>query len=395
MKRVFLFFSLVVFIFLTIKTSNAQSKSGKGFFINTVVIDAGHGGKDPGAVSGKVQEKDITLAIAKKLGSKIKKEYPNVNVIYTRETDVFVELHKRASIANTNHADLFISIHCNAADNTEASGTETFVMGLNKSKDNLDIVKKENEAILYEENYEDNYEGYDPNSAENDIIFSLYQNVHLDQSLNLSSKIQSRYVASNRKNRGVKQAPFLVLYKGAMPSILTEIGFISNASDRAYINSNKGQEEISENLFKAFADYKKDVEETNNRVKPIAPIVDEKEKTTVEDSKTEVEEPVKKKEEKPVVQKEQVKKEETKPVVPKDQTVYKVQFLTAAAKINTKASEYSKLKNIEYYEQDGKYKYTAGSFDTEEKARAYKQEVAKYGFKDAFVVTFKDGKRIK
>jgi N-acetylmuramoyl-L-alanine amidase len=375
-------------MFLIVKTVNAQTKSAKGFYINTVVIDAGHGGKDPGAVAGKVQEKDITLAIAKKLGSKINKAFPDVKVIYTRDTDVFIELHRRASIANKNHADLFISIHCNAAKNTDASGTETWVMGLQKSKDNLEIVKLENEAILFEEDYEEHYEGYDPNLPENNIIFSLYQNVHLDQSLNLSSKIQNYFVTNNRKNRGVKQGPFLVLYKVAMPSILTEIGFISNASDRAYINSAKGQEEISECLFQSFSEYKKDVENSNNRVKPATTqTVEEKVETTpiIEKNNTETAKPNKKDESKKTDNKSSAN----------NKTVYKVQFLTSASKINTKASEYFKLKNIQYYEHDGKYKYTAGLFETEEEARAYKQEIAKYGFKDAFVVTFKEGKRIK
>ncbi|MDL2227964.1 N-acetylmuramoyl-L-alanine amidase [Bacteroidales bacterium OttesenSCG-928-K03] len=394
MKRFFLLFSFILLTFLTINDIQAQTKSGKGFYVNTVIIDAGHGGKDPGAVAAKVQEKDITLAIAKKLGNKINKEYPDVKVVYTRDKDVFIELHRRASIANKNNGDLFISIHCNAAKNSEASGTETWVMGLEKTKDNLEIVKKENEAILYEEDYEDHYDGYDPNLPENNIIFSLYQNVHLDQSLNLSSKIQNQYVSNKKRNRGVKQGPFLVLYRVAMPSILTEIGFISNASDRAYINSSKGQEEISESLFKAFSEYKKEVEEKNNKVKPVVNVpVNEDVKESKENTSNKVTETVVTK--KSDKEKSKETNKETKTVTTNNKIVYKVQFLTTTSKINTKSSEYSKLKNIEYYEQDGKYKYTAGIFDTEEKARAYKQEIAKYGFKDAFIVKFQSGNRVQ
>lgn len=379
MKRVFLSFSLLAFVFLM--TNNIYSQNNnKGFYVNTVVIDAGHGGKDPGAVSGKVQEKDVNLAVAKILGNKINKAYPDVKVIYTRDKDVFVELHKRASITNKNQADLFISIHCNAADNSAAAGTETFVMGLEKSKENLAIAKAENAAILYEDDYEDHYDGYDPNSDENNIVFSLYQNAYLTQSLNLSSKIQNQFVGNNRKNRGVKQAPFLVLYKAATPSILTEIGFITNSIDRAYMSSTKGQEEIGESLFKAFVEYKKEVE-ANNKVTKHSTTVTE-DKTSEKSSKNKTTETVN-------------DSKSNKTVANAEGIVYKVQFLLKSSKIDVKSAQFSKLKDVDYYEQDGKYKYTTGAFDTEKEALEYRQEVIKQGYKDAFVVKFKDGKRIK
>ena len=231
--------------------------------IRTVVIDPGHGGKDPGAISrnGKYKEKNITLSVALKLGELIKSNYPNIKVVYTRSTDKYVELAQRAEIANRNKADLFISIHVNSAKATQARGTETFVMGAHKSQDNFEVCKLENSVIVIEEDYERKYEGFNPGSPESYIIFSLLQNVHQEQSIRYAAKVQSQFAKGPiTVNRGVKQGGLLVLWRTTMPAVLTELGFISNAKDCAVLVSKSGQEQFARKLFNAFASYKKEFE---------------------------------------------------------------------------------------------------------------------------------------
>ena len=244
---------------MVVFTSFANSKTGEDKTI-TIVIDAGHGGKDPGSISKKVQEKDITLDIAKKLGKMLSDSLKDVKVIYTRQKDTFIELHERPAIANRNKATIFISIHCNHNGNTSAHGSETYVMGLHKSEANLNVAKRENDAILYEDDYktEKEYEGFDPNSPEAHIIFHLYQNAYLDQSLTLASNIEDQLAARKKvkKSRGVKQAGFIVLWKATMPSVLVETGFISNATERAYLSSDSGKKEVATAVFKAVKNYK-------------------------------------------------------------------------------------------------------------------------------------------
>jgi N-acetylmuramoyl-L-alanine amidase len=247
-------FTLLVFLF----TSFTNLKQGSKTLV--IVIDAGHGGKDPGSISKKVQEKTITIDVAKKLGKMLSDSLTDVKVIYTRSTDSFVELHERAKIANRNKADMFISIHCNHNGNVSAHGSETYVMGLYKSESNLDVSKRENEAILYEDGYENqqDYEGFDPNSPEAHIIFSFYQNAFLDQSLTLAANIEKQLAARKKvkKSRGVKQAGFIVLWKTTMPSVLVETGFISNQQEREYLNSDSGRKEVATSIYKAVKEYR-------------------------------------------------------------------------------------------------------------------------------------------
>lgn len=226
--------------------------------LRTVVIDAGHGGHDSGARNGNIYEKNITLSVAKRLGDLIKKNYPSVNVIYTRSDDRFVELYKRADIANKNNADLFISIHVNAAGDRSARGHETFVMGQDMSKSNFEVCQLENSVVVLEEDYTSNYQGFDPNNPESYIIFSLLQNAHLEQSLEFATLVQ-KYADSGpvSNNRGVKQDNFIVLWKCTMPAVLVEIGFISNPSDVKIVTDRNNQQRIAGNIFKAFQDYKK------------------------------------------------------------------------------------------------------------------------------------------
>lgn len=228
--------------------------------IKKVTIDAGHGGHDVGCTYGGAREKDVTLAVALKVGQRIEKLMPDVQVIYTRKKDEFIELHERAGIANRNNADLFISIHCNANKKLEVYGTETFSMGLHKTDGNLDVAKRENSVVLLEKDYQEKYEGFDPNSPEAHIYFSFLQSAYLEQSLKLASNVEKNFAAIKRSSRGVKQAGLMVLWKSKMPSILIETGFLSNAKERGYLTGTKGQDELAEAIARSVLEYKTSVE---------------------------------------------------------------------------------------------------------------------------------------
>ena len=238
--------------------------------LRTVVIDAGHGGKDPGCIGhgNNVFEKDISLRVALKLGQMLKDSLKDVKVVYTRTTDKFVELWERAAIANKNNADIFVSIHCNASTSGTIHGSETYVMGLHKNQGNLNVSKRENSAILMEDDYEKNeeYSGFDPNSNEAHIIFSLYQSAFRNQSLQLASSVQKYIGEKNlRKNLGVKEAGFLVLWKTAMPSILVETGFLTNPDDKVFLQSETGQKELARTVMLAVKDYKSQLDKDNSQ----------------------------------------------------------------------------------------------------------------------------------
>jgi len=253
-----------IFLFTSFKTFEKAKTSGTKNTIKIVVIDAGHGGHDPGCQYGGTKEKDVTLAIALKLGKIIKQKYKDVKVIYTRDTDVFVELVERTAIANRNKANVFISIHCNANPKTTVFGTETYTMGLHKTDGNLEVAKRENAVVLLEDNYNDNYDGFDPNSPEGNIIFTLYQNAFVSQSLHLASIIEKEVkTKAERTDRGVKQAGFLVLWKTAMPSVLVETGFLSNTTERKYLTSPAGQTQLATGIYDAFKKYKDEMEATS------------------------------------------------------------------------------------------------------------------------------------
>lgn len=249
-------FIVVIVSFLWAVPTFSQSKPIVE--LKTVVIDAGHGGKDPGAINGKTLEKNITLSVALKLGKLIEDNYPDVKVIYTRKTDKFVELHDRAAIANKNNADLFISIHVNAATNRSAQGHETFVMGTAKSQSNLEVCQLENSVIVLENDYTSKYEGFDPSNPESYIIFSLLQNSHLEQSLDFATLVQQKAGTSPiKRDRGVKQGNLLVLWKCTMPAVLIELGFISNSGDLKSLKGTANQQAMAKYIFNAFKEYKK------------------------------------------------------------------------------------------------------------------------------------------
>ncbi len=254
---------IVPFFLFFILVSAIPLKRPSGFkkTISTIVIDAGHGGNDPGSMSNGVKEKDITLALALAFGKKLQEQIPDIKVIYTRSTDKFIPLWERATVANKNAADLFISIHCNSHSNTAITGSETFAMGLHKAESNLEVAKRENDVLLLENDYQERYEGFDPNSPESHIYFSLYQNAYMEQSIKLAAKVEHQISKGlNRPSRGVKQAGFVVLWKTGMPSILVESGFISNLKDRDYLRSTAGVEEMACAMATAVLEYKKSFE---------------------------------------------------------------------------------------------------------------------------------------
>ncbi len=319
--------------FLLLTVANANNN----FSLKTVVIDAGHGGKDPGAIgANKTNEKDIALVVALKLGDYIQRNFPDVHVIYTRKNDVFLELHERAEIANKNKADLFIAVHCNSSTNSEAFGTSTYVLGLHRTEANLEVAKRENAVIMLEENRDKNYE-FDPNSPEGHIVMSMKQNAFLDQSIDFASKIENQLENyAKRKSLGVKQAGFYVLYKTAMPSLLAEIGFISNPDEERFLNSVKGQDYIASSLFNAFKDYKREMEGSGGEAITVEPVTEPKPVIQLEPK---VETPVAvktenkaepKSETKPVVKEEPKPVAQNKPVVtePKNNTADNKDFTT-------------------------------------------------------------------
>src|SRR5690554_5754702 len=254
-KRARVLLTYLLLLFLFVNELTAQERTF------TVVIDPGHGGKDPGAVGASSKEKDIVLSVGLKLGMQIEKNHPDVRVLYTRDEDRFVALNQRAEIANKARADLFISIHCNALDRRRASpqGVETFVLGLHRSKDNLDVAEAENWVIMYEEDYSVKYEGFNPNEPESYIIFEFMANEFLDQSVNFATMVQNQLVTnSKRVNRNVRQAGFLVLREVAMPSILVELGYISNRQEENYLKSESGQGSLATSIYNGFREYKRE-----------------------------------------------------------------------------------------------------------------------------------------
>jgi N-acetylmuramoyl-L-alanine amidase len=373
-RRMIIFVLLGVTLFAS-TARQPQHFSPGNLKVKKVVIDPGHGGYDPGAVGKKYRESNITLAISLKLGALIKENFPDVEIIYTRQTDAFVELYRRAKIANENKADLFISIHCNASTSTTPYGTETWVMGLHKSQANLEVARLENATILLENDYSNQYDGFDPNSPEAYIIFSLFQNIFLDQSLNLAAQVQEQFEKRLGKvNRGVKQAGFLVLYKTTMPGILIETGFISNAEEELYLASEKGQEELAESVFRAFRIYKAGLEGTS--------VVDDKVETPevkVTDTIETVDPPVK----------------TVKDTLANNEDVFfRVQFSTSSTQKSTSSAEFNRLQDVRVYFHNGLYKYTTGNLRTMQDAVALQREVQQKGYRDAFVVAFHNGERI-
>ena len=390
----------VLFCVLLVSLSGHAQQDGGTKKFSKLVIDAGHGGDKPGAVGSRSKEKDITLAVSLKLGRMITENLKDVEVRYTRVIDKDVELYKRSQIANKIGADLFISIHCNSSANKKPNGSETFALGLTKAAQNLEVAKKENKDILSEANYEENYDGFDPNAPENDILFALYQNAYMESSLWFADRVQRQLTANTPiSDRGVKQANFVVLLKSAMPSVLIEIGFISNQQEEAYLMSELGQYEIAASIFRAICEYKMH----RDNVKIAVPSVSSLIPKNILDKQKQLEENQKlaqiKDEERLKAELAAKKEAEEKADVRQQEksgseTIYRVQFASMKSKLSTSDSRFAGLEDVWLYEFDGYWKYCAGLFATQKEASNYVQKVRSLGHKDAFVVVFHNGKRI-
>jgi len=356
--------------------------------IQTVVIDAGHGGHDPGAIGQHAKEKNINLAIALKLGNMIQRSMKDVRVIYTRDKDIFVELHRRAEIANENKADMFICIHCNANNNHSLKGAETYVMGFHKSQANLDIAKLENASILLESDYQSTYNGFDPNADESYIIFSLYQNSNIDQSTDFASVIQSELEEHQGGTiHGVRQAGFMVLYKTTMPSVLVETGYLSNQKEEIYLMSDKGQNHIVSAIYRAFKSFREsnsnpaNLQKKEEKPDSIPPLITIGGHLKGYDTLQVVEKPEK-----------EVKTPGVSTSLPG--LSYKVQIAASIDKPGVNDPRLVKFDNVKMYRHGGMYKFTVGDESTLPAAENLLDEVRRKGVTDAFIVIFRNGLRI-
>ena len=368
---------VLLIIFCILCTSYVIAQDGSAVNIKKIVIDAGHGGKDPGTISpdGKYKEKDITLSVALKLGALIKNNYPHIEVIYTRDKDEAVALDRRTEIANKNKAQLFISIHVNGVTSRSPSGSETFVMGADKSNSNFQVSMLENSVILLEgDDYQSRYEGFNPNDPESYIIFTLLQNAHLEQSLIMASLVQKHFNNGPIKiNRGIKQAPFLVLWKTSMPSVLIELGFISNSGDLKILANKSSQDKLASLIFNAFEEYKKQYDKGYNNLDYVAPLAQVTQKEPAKQS-----EPIK-----------QVTKEQLSDSSNGSNTVanihYRVQILSVNKVIPSNSNELKGEQNIDYLEKGSLFKYTIGQFQTRAQATIALKEIRKK-FPQAFII---------
>jgi len=346
----------------------ADDKKKKNNKIRTIVIDPGHGGKDSGTMGTKrytQYEKHIALDISLKLGNYIKEAFPDIEIIYTRKTDVFLELWERTELANEKNADLFISVHCDGFTNPNPSGASVFVMGMSKLKANMDVAMRENSVMYLEDNFKEKYDGFDPKSPESYIVFSLMQNTFLDQSISIAEKIEDEFAnRAKRKSRGVKQAPFYVISRVNMPSILIESGFLTNPKEEDFLNTELGKDHIASAIFRGFRSYKESVDGAN---------IIELDKSAVKE-------------------KEIIKIPTPKKEITTDKVEYKVQIGTYLKSMLSDKS----FMNLNAYEEiiNGTYKYYVGNAYNKVSADNIKIKMREKGFKGAFVVAFYQDKRI-
>ena len=359
---------IVVILFLFFCTTIFSQSKNK--FV--IILDAGHGGKDPGNSYNGFVEKEIALKTALKLEKYLKKE-SDIEVVHTRKTDVFIDLVDRPKKANHMDANLFVSIHCNSVNNPIPFGTETFVMGLTRSKGNLEIAKQENSVILLEKNYKQTYKGFDPKNPETLIGLKILQEDYLDRSIQLASKIESNFKNKvNRKSRGIKQAPLWVLDAAYMPSVLIELGFLSNKNEGKYLNSDSGQENMAQAIASAIISYKKEYfgggyGQISNR-------------SSKSESKSE----------------ERTKETKTKETVEeKSNVVFKVQFAAGNQNIKLTPSNFKGLKNVSVRTNIGKFfKYAYGETSDYNQAKKDLKEVKSKGYAAAYIIAFRDGKNV-
>lgn len=367
-------------------TAAVYASSEKKKFV--LVIDAGHGGKDYGAVGKITNEKTINLNIALEFGRLVETNCPDVRVIYTRKTDKFVTLQRRADIANENHADLFVSVHTNALPKGKiAYGTETYTLGIARAEANLEVAKRENSVITYEADYQTTYQGFDPNKPESYIIFELMQDIYMEQSVEMARCIQQQYTHyAGRKNKGVKQAGFLVLRATSMPSVLTEVGFISTPAEERYLNTKAGVAALARSLYNGFLNYKGQV--GKSAADPVADGGSAERKEEAENATTPVQ-PVAEKKRENGTRPEGTAGAEGKESRP----VFKVQILTASKLLRAGDKRFKGVAPVEHYKENGVYKYTYGSSNNYNEVRRMMKKVAAK-FPGLFIVAFRDGERM-
>lgn len=376
-------YALLCLILLCAATVSTQAQKAKNRPF-TLVIDAGHGGKDPGAIGRRgTKEKHINLSVAKLFGKAVANKYPEIKIIYTRSKDVFIPLNQRAKIANQAKADLFVSIHTNASKNRSARGCETFTLGAGSSAEALAAAKYENEVILKEENFEATYNGFNPSSTESYIIFELLRGHDMEKSVSCAEHIQNRMVMRSKlPNRGVSSAGFLVLHQTAMPSILIELGFISNSTEEKLLASSNGQEKLVKGIFEGFCSYYEEYKKTKlDDKKESKPVINE------------VTEPVTNNEsaEAPIITEEQTAPQNNI-TEEKSLPVFKVQILTSDKKLKVGDSRF-KGEKVDYYYENRMYKYTCGASTDRNEIETLRRRLAKK-FKGAFVIAFINDKRV-
>ncbi|MDD6895390.1 MAG: N-acetylmuramoyl-L-alanine amidase [Prevotellaceae bacterium] len=384
---------ILIFVALLMAANIVFAARKDGF---TLVIDAGHGGHDAGALGAKSKEKNINLSVALAFGRYVERNCPDVNVVYTRKTDVFVTLHERANIANRNKADLFVSIHTNALPSgKQARGLETYTLGMNRASENFDVAKRENSVILYEKDYEQHYEGFDPNSSESYIMFEFMQDKNMAQSVELAKMVQRRTCASaNRPNKGVKQAGFLVLRETSMPSCLIELGFITTPSEEQLLNTSDGIDALGYGIYQAFLDYRN---KYDKRITVPYEVPERQKMGAKNNSEAEQQQAT------PEEQMEQTAEEQTSaaaveqaPVEQRQQSssapMFKVQILTSPRILKAGDKKFKGVDNTDYYKDGGTYKYTVGASENYNEIYRLRKTILDK-FPEAFIIAFKDGVR--
>lgn len=366
-----------ILIFFILFNSSGQSSTFK------VTLDAGHGAHDYGAVYNGHIEKNVSLALVLKVG-RLLEAYSNIDVIYTRKTDVFIDLVERANIANRANANIFVSIHCNANKNTSADGTETYVMGMNKIASNLEAAKKENSVITLEKDYKRKYEGFDPNSPETMIGMTLMQEEYLDNSISLASKIEDEFEKIGKKIRagGVKQAPFMVLHKAYMPRVLIETGFISNPIEGKLLDSEEGQEEIAKAITKAIIRYKNEYFVYGNEINEVKSAPKNIERQVVKDTS------------KPIDNSVNTNFGKTDNKELNSNIIFKVQIAASSKKLELRPNNFRGLKKVSMVREDNIYKYFYGATSDYAISRNLMEEAKSKGYESAYLVAYKNGAKI-
>lgn len=354
----------------------------------TVVLDAGHGGHDPGAMGRRGKEKNINLSVALKLGRLIEDNCPDTKVVYTRKKDVFLPLHKRAEIANNAKANLFISIHTNAiaARNSHIRGTETYTLGLHKTQENLEVAKKENAVILIEDDYKQRYAGFNPNSSESYIIFEFMQDKNMAQSVDFATLIQRHFKRCNRVDKGVHQAGFLVLRETSMPSVLIELGYISNPSEETYLLSDNGSSNLANAIYNAFLNYKSkngygNLNISENIVDETNIVINETNDNRIEDIEN-------------VECNNNDNNESLITATQNESPVFKIQIMTSDKKLSSRSKQFKGLFPVDCYKEKGLYKYTYAEDTNYNNVLRIKRTKVDRKFKDAFIIAFKNGEKM-